>query len=578
MSRISTIEQLYVKRKSALEFNYDSLVAPPIMSIFTQQDIAELTRVATSLKYNADIDTKYELIDSIMVSRGFRRANAGTNRVVYNYLEDPTFVAKVAIDKVGMKDTPAEYKNQELLKPFCCKVFEVIPNGVLGFIERVNPISSIEEFASVGEDIFNLMVTKIIGKYVVADLSAQKFMNFGVRQNANGYTFGPVVIDFPYVYELDDKKLICANKINTPHGETICGGEIDYTDDLDSLVCAKCGKHYRARDLAKPESKLKTILACSEGESGIMARTRIIDRETGKVVMDSGRSSKTYVSKDQCRPFNNYMNRDIDHIEVGKTIYKKRVDKNKIKDRVYTDIAMDYHNKMEKLKEQELKTHKVISVNRSVSVEKYEEEQLQKQSETASTSRIIYTVEEPKVEPSIVHVNSFMSEEEFNDKQKEETNEEPEEVLDVKSEQNNEVEDNEEVNENSSSIDSSNDVINQNEQKEVSLHESETNVEESNEDVEEVDNIEKEDNKKDETLGTLDLEALAHMMNNNSLKGNNDFNNYEEQVEGNQIDTQLNNEEDNESETYESFEEYNKSKTKDYVKKQKFNDDEMSEY
>ena len=56
---------LYSKRKSALEFKYDSLVAPPILSILTMQDINELTRIATSVRYNANIDLKYELIDAV---------------------------------------------------------------------------------------------------------------------------------------------------------------------------------------------------------------------------------------------------------------------------------------------------------------------------------------------------------------------------------------------------------------------------------------------------------------------------------------------------------------------------------
>ena len=165
MSRVSLIEQLYVKRKSALEFNYDALTAPPIRSIFTQQDIDELYRIATSLKYSANMEKKYELIDAIMKARGFKKAHSGTNRVVYNFLENPTFVAKVALDKVGLRDSPAEYKNQEFFKPFCCKIFEVVPTGVLAFVERVNPITSLEEFQSISDDIFNMMITKIIGKY-----------------------------------------------------------------------------------------------------------------------------------------------------------------------------------------------------------------------------------------------------------------------------------------------------------------------------------------------------------------------------------------------------------------------------
>ena len=215
MSRVSVLESLYSKKKSALEFNYDNLWAPPIRSLLSQDDINELIRIATSLKYNGKINLKYKLINQIMNRRGFRKAHSGTNRVVYNYLEDPRFVAKIAVDRVGMKDNPAEYKNQRYFAPFCCKIFEVDESGVIAFIERVNPITSLEEFLSVSDDIFNMIVTKIIGKYVVDDIGTTKYMNFGLRMNG----FGPVILDFPYAYELDGRKLICNKKIKTPFGE-----------------------------------------------------------------------------------------------------------------------------------------------------------------------------------------------------------------------------------------------------------------------------------------------------------------------------------------------------------------------
>ena len=257
MSRVSLLEQLKVERKSALEFEFEKLWAPPIMSLFTPADIQELIRIATSIRYNGNINKKYELIDAVMRRRGFRRAHCGTNRVVYNFLESSAFVAKVAIDKVGMIDSPAEYINQQYFQPFCCKIFEVDPSGVIAFVERVNPISSIEEFMSVADDVFNMMVTKIIGKYVVDDLGTNTFMNFGVRQNSNGYTFGPVIIDFPYVYELDGAKLKCQTEVlNKNTGQTeICNGDIDYKPGFNGLICTKCGRTYRARDLAKsPEN------------------------------------------------------------------------------------------------------------------------------------------------------------------------------------------------------------------------------------------------------------------------------------------------------------------------------------
>ena len=76
MSRVSVLESLYSKKKSALEFNYDNLWAPPIRSLLSQDDINELIRIATSLKYNGKINLKYKLINQIMNRRGFRKAHS----------------------------------------------------------------------------------------------------------------------------------------------------------------------------------------------------------------------------------------------------------------------------------------------------------------------------------------------------------------------------------------------------------------------------------------------------------------------------------------------------------------------
>lgn len=349
MSRVSLIEQLYAnKKRNALEFNWDALWAPPIRSILMQEDINELYRIATSLRYNADMERKLELIDSVMKARGFKRTHCGTNRAVYSFLEMPTFVAKVALDKVGLTDSPAEYKNQEFFKPFCCKVFEVDPTGVVSFIERVNPITSLEEFLSVSDDIFNMMLTKIIGKYVIDDLGTEKFMNYGIRYNSNGTTFGPVILDFPYAYELDGRKLICNMPIETPLGIVRCGGEIDYDEGLNNLICTKCKKKYKAMDLKKDNSNI-ILMYNDKGGHYTMIRSRITCN--GKVIMDSGIKNNTYMTKEQFESLPKFETNDNApyHI-VSKT---KRVHYEKIEDfkkSYYTKLQVDQYNKMQEMK------------------------------------------------------------------------------------------------------------------------------------------------------------------------------------------------------------------------------------
>ena len=339
MSRVSVLESLYSKKKSALEFNYDNLWAPPIRALIPQEDINELIRIATSLKYNGNIDLKYKLIDKVMNKRGFRKAHAGTNRVVYNYLEDPRFVAKIAIDRVGMKDTPSEFKNQKFFAPFCCKIFEVDESGVIGFVERVNPITSLEEFLSVSDDIFNMIITKIVGKYVVDDIGTTKFMNFGLRMNG----FGPVIIDFPYAYELDGRKLRC-NKMNkTPFGQVPCGGEIDYDAGFNYLVCTKCGRTYQARDLANETKDI--LILNSEGREDIMSRVRIIDPKSRKVIIDDCTSTRNYISKEKYEAYLSHSGEFTPVEKVGGTRTNKRKSKEEMKNSYYTQLVLDNFNK-----------------------------------------------------------------------------------------------------------------------------------------------------------------------------------------------------------------------------------------
>lgn len=253
MAKLDVLQSLYNKKQSALDFNFDALTAPPLMSLLSPYDIMELNKIAKSVKLAGKIDLKYKLIDNIMTNRGFVKLHAGTNRVVYRFLEDQRFVAKIAVDRVGLGDNPAEFQNQFLLKPFVTKVFEVSSCGTVGLFERVDAIMSREEFLSVADDVFSVITKIFVGKYVLDDFGSAYPLNWGIRRNG----FGVVLLDFPYVYELDGNKLYCNAPAIPGRKDIICGGEIDYDDGFNNLVCTKCGKHYQARELKKSiEQKL----------------------------------------------------------------------------------------------------------------------------------------------------------------------------------------------------------------------------------------------------------------------------------------------------------------------------------
>ena len=258
MARADILKVLYSKTLSPLEFKFESLVIPSMYNYLTPYDIQALNDVATSVMYNANRKLKEKEIDRIMVNRSFRRFHCGTNRVVYRHLEDPRFVAKIALDRTGLRDNPSEFKNQAYLKPFITKVFEVSPCGTVGFVEKVEPITSREEFLNIANDVFDVLVYGLIGLYALDDVGTDFFMNWGVRLG-----FGPVLLDFPYVFRLDGNKLHCALPEIDPYGNRtgrICDGEIDYDDGFNYLVCPKCGKKYCARDLAEAQQDNLIIL------------------------------------------------------------------------------------------------------------------------------------------------------------------------------------------------------------------------------------------------------------------------------------------------------------------------------
>jgi hypothetical protein len=173
--------------------------------------------------------------------------------VVYRHYEDPRFVAKIAIDQVGMGDNPAEYENQFLIKPYCAKTFQVTPCGTVGFQEKLVPLKNLDEFRSVADSVAEVIYYRLLGQYILEDFGTDYFMNWGIRPG-----YGVALLDYPYVYELDGKKIFC-NRINPLSGHR-CGGEIDYDDGFNHLYCTRCGKKYDAVELKKYKDANEVVI------------------------------------------------------------------------------------------------------------------------------------------------------------------------------------------------------------------------------------------------------------------------------------------------------------------------------
>ena len=245
--KFDPLELFYAKQKTnALNFDFEGLMGPIIPNLLPPSIDSYLYSLATNPKYSSKIKMKFDLIDRAVNDYGFVLMGRGTNRCIYKHQMDGNIMLKIGFDRAGITDAYKELYNMNYLKPFVTKCFDVSPTGTIGLFERVIPITYKDEFMSVAEDIFDVITKCFIGKYILADIGTKFYMNWGIRKG-----FGPVLLDYPFMYLLDGRKLHCINQVPSPIGMVMCNGLIDYDEGFNHLKCTKCGKTYFASDLAK---------------------------------------------------------------------------------------------------------------------------------------------------------------------------------------------------------------------------------------------------------------------------------------------------------------------------------------
>ena len=250
-------ERLGIRRGVNTNFNYEALTAPPLRSMISEWDMKQIHDICLDPKLNNQLKKKEEWYESILNPRGLVRMGRGTNRVIFKNLENQSIILKVPLSEAGKHDGPSELKNQWLIKPFCTKIFEVSPDGLITVAERGELIRSQEIFYSFGDQLYDFY-QMFLGKYIMADVGSEFRKNWVIRPG-----FGPILCDFPLIYPLDGSKLYCDVKdfmTGIP-----CGGVIDYDLGYNRLYCKKCGKQYFASQLAK------------QVESGLIKRRSVSD-------------------------------------------------------------------------------------------------------------------------------------------------------------------------------------------------------------------------------------------------------------------------------------------------------------
>ena len=228
-----------------LEVDWHKMHKPPIESYIPPFGLNSLWEITNDVKLMNRPDKRVRYMDDLLKQFNICFLNAGTNRRIYYHTLDPYIVFKVGSDQVGRSDNISEYHMQNNIFPFCTRTYSVLPNGMIALSERVEVMTEYDYKTKWASEIFDLVLAIIAKGYIMEDIGGNFYKNLGVRIG-----FGPVFIDYPYVYKVDLRKTLCSY-INPITGEK-CDGELDYDYDkgMSEIVCDKCGTRFSAKHLA----------------------------------------------------------------------------------------------------------------------------------------------------------------------------------------------------------------------------------------------------------------------------------------------------------------------------------------
>ena len=277
----------------------------PIDTYLTKEDKYILWRLATYPPYSeGTAEERMAIYDQIMNPRGFIRSYAGTNRVIYTHKDDPSFLLKIGLDSVGIKDNLDEFKNQKYLRPYVPKTFDVTPCGTIALSERVKPIMNREDFLKNASMIYDTITYLVNKGFVLEDIGTDFFMNWGVRHN-----FGPVLLDYPYLYRINKSRMRC---IKYTQDHKPCGGKLVYEDGFNFIHCEKCGQRYAAKDVG---THIEVFKFKRRGKS-VMRKNR------DEIVVEVSIGNKKYT-----RPIN--PNASVDYVAKEEIIERVKTEKPK---------------------------------------------------------------------------------------------------------------------------------------------------------------------------------------------------------------------------------------------------------
>jgi len=224
--------------------HWASLKIPPMNTFFPYWVVDQLLQLSKDPALMNKPRERYQIMErDILNPYGFKILASGTNRRTFYYDYDPTIVLKVGSDRVGRSDNISEYYTQEILKPLCAKAYEFATEGVCMLSERAEAMTQ-AQYKSYSRIIFNIIMLFFYKGFIMEDIGSIFYKNWAIRIGKY-----PILIDHPYVYEIDWSRLRC--EYRDPNTGERCNGDIDYDDLLTQLVCTKCGRRYSAKYLAR---------------------------------------------------------------------------------------------------------------------------------------------------------------------------------------------------------------------------------------------------------------------------------------------------------------------------------------
>ena len=290
--------------------DWERIQRPPIQNYIPPNVLGYLAQLIDDPKWMNKTAKKKKEVRRVLKQIGLPQIAAGTNRMCFGCDYDPGIVFKFGLDRVGRSDNIAESYNQYFLNGFGTKILHVLPNGLFSMCERVQTMDQ-KTFASYADTIYRLITYWAVHKNIlIEDIGYNFFKNWGVRIG-----FGPVLLDYPYIYKIDPFKLVCKRK--DPYTQQECMGHIDYDRGLNQIICDRCGVRYGISDIA--ESNVGEMIKTTVNMKGRVLSMSLVNTSIKVGIKKNGKIVNRFYAETESKI-------DKSKIIGGKIITSKSID------------------------------------------------------------------------------------------------------------------------------------------------------------------------------------------------------------------------------------------------------------